>query len=130
MDYGHASSFGDKNENAFKGDEQNGGKHEIEIEEPTEQVADANSKDQMEPSIKQNANIENNVTGEVNMEAVIITDDVIRAGGFGTTDDIGNFLPVAIDSTDFEASLRNAQDFEEPQGETLRPGLGWTEPNT
>lgn len=66
-------------------------------------------------------------TGEVNMEAIITADDVLRAGGFGARDDIGSFLPVAIDSTDFEASLRDAKDFEEPQGEILRPGLGWTE---
>ncbi|KAF9593858.1 hypothetical protein IFM89_025649 [Coptis chinensis] len=67
------------------------------------------------------------ITGEVNMEAAITSDDVVRAGGFGARDDIGSFLPVAIDSTDFEASLRDARDYEEPQGETNRPGLGWTE---
>ena len=67
------------------------------------------------------------VTGEVNMEAAITADDVMRAGGFGARDDIGSFLPVAIDSTDFEASLRDARDFEEPQGEIPRPGLGWKE---
>nr|XP_019706040.1 uncharacterized protein LOC105045582 isoform X2 [Elaeis guineensis] len=66
-------------------------------------------------------------TGDVNMEAAITTDDVIRAGGFGARDDISSFLPVAIDSTDFEASLRDARDFEEPQEEISRPGLGWTE---
>ncbi|XP_039129428.1 uncharacterized protein LOC120265552, partial [Dioscorea cayenensis subsp. rotundata] len=76
-----------------------------------------------------NVNTKNSVTGEVNMEAVIKTDDVVRAGGFGATDDIGSLLPVAVDSTDFGASLRDARDFEEPQGETLRPDLGWTEPN-
>lgn len=65
-------------------------------------------------------------TADVNMEASILADDVLRAGGFGARDDIGSFLPVAIDSTDFEASLRDAKDFEEPQGEILRPGLGWT----
>lgn len=67
-------------------------------------------------------------TGEINMEAAITADDVLRAGGLGARDDIGSFLPVAIDSTDFEASLRDARDFEEePQGETSRPGLGWKE---
>ncbi|XP_077252322.1 uncharacterized protein LOC143891642 [Tasmannia lanceolata] len=65
--------------------------------------------------------------GEVNMEATITTDDVIRAGGFGATDNIGIFLPVAMDSTDFEASLRDAMDFEESQAQKSRPGLGWTE---
>ncbi|KAL6009954.1 hypothetical protein ACLOJK_000385 [Asimina triloba] len=63
--------------------------------------------------------------GDVYMEATITTDDVIRAGGLGATDDISNFLPVAVDSTDFEASLRHARDFEEPQEEISRPGLGW-----
>lgn len=66
-------------------------------------------------------------TGDINMEAALTTDDVIRAGGFGATDDISNFLPVAVDLTDFEALLRDARDFEEPQGEISRPGLGWAE---
>ncbi|PIA48331.1 hypothetical protein AQUCO_01400735v1 [Aquilegia coerulea] len=68
-----------------------------------------------------------NTTGEVNMEASITSDDVVRAGGFGARDDIGSFLPVAIDSTDFESSLRDARDYEEPQGQISRPVLGWTE---
>ncbi|XP_020522237.1 uncharacterized protein LOC18433330 isoform X2 [Amborella trichopoda] len=67
----------------------------------------------------------NQEAAEVNMEATITEDDVVRAGGFGATDDIGSFLPVAVDSTDFEASLRDARDYEEPQGEVSRPGLGW-----
>lgn len=65
-------------------------------------------------------------TGEVNMEASITADDVIRAGGFGARDDISSFLPVASDSTDFEATIRDAREYEEPQGEICRPGLGWT----
>ncbi|RDX72128.1 hypothetical protein CR513_48433, partial [Mucuna pruriens] len=65
-------------------------------------------------------------SGDVNMEASITTDDVIRAGGFGARDDISSFLPVASDSTDFEASIRDARDYEEPQGQVSRPGLGWT----
>lgn len=65
-------------------------------------------------------------TGEVNMEASLTADDVIRAGGFGARDDISNFLPVASDSTDFEATMRDAREYEEPQGEICRPGLGWT----
>lgn len=69
---------------------------------------------------------EMDVSGDVNMEASIIPDDVIRAGGFGARDDISSFLPVASDSTDFEASIRDARDYEEPQGEASRPGLGWT----
>ncbi|XP_048127711.1 uncharacterized protein LOC115733684 isoform X1 [Rhodamnia argentea] len=68
-----------------------------------------------------------NISGEVNMEALIVPDDVIRAGGFGARDDISSFLPVASDSTDFEAALRDARDYEELQEEVCRPGLGWTE---
>ncbi|CAI0439701.1 unnamed protein product [Linum tenue] len=64
-------------------------------------------------------------SGEVNMEAAISTDDVIRAGGFGARDDIGSLLPVASDSTDFEAMILNAKDYEGPQAEQRRPGLGW-----
>lgn len=63
--------------------------------------------------------------GDVNMEASISADDVMRAGGFGARDDISSFLPVASDSTDFEASLRDARDYEEPQKDICRPGLGW-----
>ncbi|MFQ6631791.1 hypothetical protein Gotur_008408 [Gossypium turneri] len=66
-------------------------------------------------------------SGEANMEVSLTTDDVIRAGGFGARDDIGSFLPVASDSTDFEASIRDARDYEEPQGDIHRPGLGWRE---
>nr|CAN76250.1 hypothetical protein VITISV_025506 [Vitis vinifera] len=73
------------------------------------------------------ANEDMDTSGEVNMEASITPDDVIRAGGFGARDDISSFLPVASDSTDFEASLRDARDYEEPQGDIYRPGLGWTE---
>lgn len=65
--------------------------------------------------------------GAVNMEASITTEDIIRAGGFGARDDISSFLPVASDTTDFEASIRDAHDYEEPQGEPCRPGLGWTD---
>ncbi|GJR02171.1 hypothetical protein Tco_0525155 [Tanacetum coccineum] len=64
-------------------------------------------------------------SGDVNMEASISADDVMRAGGFGARDDISSFLPVASDSTDFEASLRDARDYEEPQKDICRPGLGW-----
>ncbi|KAI5682799.1 hypothetical protein M9H77_04027 [Catharanthus roseus] len=66
-------------------------------------------------------------SGDINMEASISADDVMRAGGFGARDDINNFLPVASDSTDFEASLLDAREYEEPQEEIRRPGLGWTE---
>ncbi|TQE11798.1 hypothetical protein C1H46_002640 [Malus baccata] len=66
-------------------------------------------------------------TAEVNMEASITSDDVMRAGGFGARDDISSFLPVASDSTDFEATIRDARGYEEPQGNICRPGLGWKE---
>ncbi|KAK7244505.1 hypothetical protein RIF29_39328 [Crotalaria pallida] len=69
---------------------------------------------------------EMDASADVNMEASIATDDVIRAGGFGARDEIGSVLPVASDSTDFEASIRDARGYEEPQGEVSRPGLGWT----
>lgn len=72
---------------------------------------------------------------EVMEEAAIKVEDVIRAGGFGARDDISSVLPVAMDSTDFEASLRYARDYEEEntdqdsskieQGNTTRAGLGW-----
>lgn len=62
---------------------------------------------------------------DVNMEAAISTEDVVRAGGFGAKDDIGSLLPTAIDSTDFEASLRDARDFEGEKDAPAHPGLGW-----
>lgn len=74
-----------------------------------------------------NAPADVDTSGEVNMEASITPDDVIRAGGFGARDDISSFLPVASDSTDFEAIIRDAKNYEEPQEEMCRPGLGWTE---
>lgn len=64
-------------------------------------------------------------SGEVNMEAFITPDDVVLAGGLGARDDISSFLPVASDSTDFEASIRDAREYEEPQVKICRPGLGW-----
>ncbi|KAA8518107.1 hypothetical protein F0562_015581 [Nyssa sinensis] len=66
------------------------------------------------------AQIDADASGEVNikMEASI------------SSDDISSFLPVASDSTDFEASLRDARDYEDPQEEICKPGLGWTEAAT
>ncbi|EPS64606.1 hypothetical protein M569_10176, partial [Genlisea aurea] len=52
-------------------------------------------------------------------------EDMIRAGGFGATDDINNFLPVASDFTDFEAHLRDTEDYEDHVKEVTRHGLGW-----
>ncbi|XP_022155939.1 uncharacterized protein LOC111022939 isoform X1 [Momordica charantia] len=69
------------------------------------------------------------IAGEISMEASMTTDDVLRAGGFGARDDIGSFLPVASDSTDFEATILNARDYEGPQGKISRPGLGWKDAN-
>lgn len=68
-----------------------------------------------------------NAPSEANTKACIFLDDAVRAGGFGARDDIGSFLPVASDFTDFEASLRDARDYEDPKEEIGRPGLGWTE---
>ncbi|KAF4356348.1 hypothetical protein G4B88_001223 [Cannabis sativa] len=73
--------------------------------------------------------LEIDAPGEV-MDASILEDDVIRAGGFGARDDLSSFLPVASDSTDFEAMIRDAREYEEPQGEVCRPGLGWKETTT
>lgn len=67
------------------------------------------------------------ISGELNMEASVSADDFMRAGGFGARDDISSFLPVASDSTDFEASLRDAREYEDPQEKICRPGLGWSE---
>ncbi|KAH7855067.1 hypothetical protein Vadar_020897 [Vaccinium darrowii] len=46
------------------------------------------------------------------MEASISSDEVLHAGGFGARDDISSFLQVASDSTNSEASLRDARDYE------------------
>ncbi|CAM0954823.1 unnamed protein product [Alopecurus aequalis] len=63
---------------------------------------------------------------DMNMEAAISADDVMRAGGFGAKDDIGSLLPTAMDCTDFEASLRDARDFEGEQEQPSHPGLGYS----
>ncbi|KAL8133395.1 uncharacterized protein LOC141712512 [Apium graveolens] len=68
-----------------------------------------------------------NAPSEASTKAAIFLDDAIRAGGFGARDDIGSSLPVASDFTDFEASLRDAHDYEVVKEETRRPGLGWAE---
>lgn len=54
------------------------------------------------------------------------SDYLARAGGYGATDNISSFLPVASDFTDFEASLRDARDYEDLKEEITRHGLGWT----
>lgn len=85
---------------------------------------------EVEVETAKETNVREDITdppGDINMEASILPDDVVRAGGFGARDDISNFLPVASDSTDFEASLLDARAYEEPQEEIRRPGLGWTD---
>ncbi|KAF9664651.1 hypothetical protein SADUNF_Sadunf16G0040400 [Salix dunnii] len=47
--------------------------------------------------VSPNTPIDEDRSGEVNMEASITPDDVRRAGGFGAKDDISSFLPVASD---------------------------------
>ncbi|CAD5189318.1 uncharacterized protein LOC103992457 [Musa acuminata AAA Group] len=101
--------------------------HEVEIKGSTE---DSKNIDDYHMEGNNGTVVEqknNDDTGVAYTDVAISADDVIRAGGLGARDDISSFLPVAIDSTDFEASLRDARDFEEPQGEMPRPGLGWTE---
>ncbi|KAF5786027.1 hypothetical protein HanRHA438_Chr10g0447891 [Helianthus annuus] len=83
-----------------------------------------NSADDVSGTKKEPETVEDKGSGDVNMEASN-DDDVMRAGGFGARDDISSFLPVASDSTDFEASLRDARQYEEPQKDVCRPGLGW-----
>lgn len=61
----------------------------------------------------------------VKMECYVTSDDVIRAGGFGATDNISSFLPVASDFTDFEENIRDARAYEESEEKSNRPGLGW-----
>ncbi|KAL2636006.1 hypothetical protein R1flu_007485 [Riccia fluitans] len=65
---------------------------------------------------------------DYSFEAPILADDVVRAGGLGARDELGQVLPSAMDATDFEASLRDAQQYEDDQVETdlPRPGLGFT----
>ncbi|EES18439.1 hypothetical protein BDA96_09G194100 [Sorghum bicolor] len=83
------------------------------------------SQEALNPSDDGNTSPINGHEADVNMEASISTEDVIRAGGFGAKDDIGSLLPTAIDSTDFEASLRDARDFEGEKEAPSHPGLGW-----
>ncbi|XP_004493455.1 uncharacterized protein [Cicer arietinum] len=100
-------------------------KHFTRASEDVEEIKEGDSKGR-ENCPKGTSLEEIDVSGDVNMEASITTDDVIRAGGFGARDDISSVLPVASDSTDFEASILDARGYEEPHGEVSRPGLGWT----
>ncbi|CAM6095332.1 unnamed protein product [Calypogeia fissa] len=66
---------------------------------------------------------------DFNMEAPIMAEDVIRAGGLGARDDLDRFLPTAVDATDYEESLMEAMEYEDVQpageGEIPRPGVGF-----
>ncbi|URE19816.1 hypothetical protein MUK42_12327 [Musa troglodytarum] len=102
--------------------------HEVEIKGSTEKDSKNISDHHMEGNNGKVVEQKNkDDTSAAYTDVAISADDVIRAGGLGARDDISSFLPVAIDSTDFEASLRDARDFEEPQREMPGPGLGWTE---
>ncbi|XP_072975485.1 uncharacterized protein [Typha angustifolia] len=125
MDGTVAAGFGDKDANNAIQKAMEGKKNETEIKDPPSQDRDATKSTGYHDMESVNWKAMNEAA-DVNMEAAITTDDVLRAGGFGSRDDIGSLLPAAIDSTDFEASLRDARDFEEEQAETSRPGLGWT----
>jgi hypothetical protein len=67
--------------------------------------------------------------GDVNMEAPILSEDVIKAGGLGARDELGSPLPSAVDNTDYEESLMGAMEYEDvkaPQeGGIARPGVGF-----
>ncbi|WOK96805.1 hypothetical protein Cni_G05513 [Canna indica] len=108
--------------------------HKVESEGSTEQKDMLKNSDDSNMKSNNGKVVEPNIgtrdkgdTCVVYTDVTLSLDDVIRAGGLGARDDISSVLPVAIDSTDFEASLRDARDFEEPQGQIRRPGLGWTE---
>lgn len=66
---------------------------------------------------------------DFNMEAPILEEDVIRAGGLGARDGIDSFLPAALDATDYEENLKNAMEYEDVQpvreDEIPRPGVGF-----
>ncbi|GAY61430.1 hypothetical protein CUMW_209910, partial [Citrus unshiu] len=121
-----AHSLSQSQSNLAKTDEKDISKPSPGSQREHEQV-DAVDRDIRE-TVPQDAVLGNaDTSGELNMEATITPDDVVRAGGFGARDDISSFLPVASDSTDFEASIRDAQDYEQPREEVRRPGLGWRE---
>lgn len=67
---------------------------------------------------------------DVEMEAPISTDDLIRAGGFGAGDGLNSVMPTSMDGTDLEGSLIEAYEYEgkEDDGASrpLHPGLGAT----
>lgn len=135
MDHKSAEAFHDTDENRTRDEaaESNCSKNDVkDIPRPGPSTPVDNRKVNLvdwraQELASPNSPMDENRSGEVNMEASITQDDIIRAGGFGARDDIGSFLPVASDSTDFEATILDARNYEEPQGEIHRPGLGWTE---
>lgn len=66
---------------------------------------------------------------DVNMEAPISTEDLVRAGGLGALDDVAGAMPTTVDATDYEESLMDARGYEDKVGDAesdihVRPGLG------
>ena len=47
---------------------------------------------------------------EVDMEAPVSEEDVLKAGGFGARDALGTPLPEAMDATDFEEAVMSADE--------------------
>ena len=47
---------------------------------------------------------------EVDMEAPVSEEDVLKAGGLGARDSLGTPLPEAMDATDFEEAVMSAVD--------------------
>ncbi|KAL3819757.1 hypothetical protein ACJIZ3_005662 [Penstemon smallii] len=94
---------------------------DLEVSNPPEDILEVRK-----ANVSDIENLKEDASGEVNMEASITSDEVLRAGGFGATDDISSFLPVASDFTDFEAHIRDARGYEDLMEEINRPGLGWS----
>ncbi|PIN21027.1 hypothetical protein CDL12_06268 [Handroanthus impetiginosus] len=105
-------------EDSIAGGQSNSPKDTLEVEEVGIEDTD-DVKEHVAPAT-------NDAYEAVSMEASVTPDEMIRAGGFGATDDISSFLPVASDFTDFEANLRDARGYEDLNEEIKRPGLGWT----
>jgi len=65
---------------------------------------------------------------DVNMEAPIFSEDLIRAGGLGAGDGVSSAMPTTVDATDYEESLMDAAEYEDKEGvepsRRLHPGLG------
>ncbi|KAF7145827.1 hypothetical protein RHSIM_Rhsim04G0170300 [Rhododendron simsii] len=62
---------------------------------PLEDMAQTNTGDlESGDNVSHEINARLDASGEVNMEASISSDDIIRVGGFGARDDISSFLSV------------------------------------